>query len=307
MLTDNVLVDRFLNYLLVEKGLSQNTIDAYSRDLSKFATFLTIHNIPSFQLCDTNDILDFIKDLRKLKNSESSIARITVTIRSFYQFVSRELNVNDPTRDMKVTKVPHRLPKAISVDDINRLINAVSSEGIGARDKALLELLYASGCRVSEIIELTLDDVREIDIDQARSIVIKVKGKGGKERLIPIGSFAQRALSDYLVRIRPILVAKGSSARNQQALFLNQSGGKLTRQSAWNIVKIAAKKADLEEKISPHSLRHSFATHLLDGGADVRVVQELLGHSSVTTTQIYTLITIDKVRESYATAHPRSR
>jgi len=171
------------------------------------------------------------------------------------------------------------------------------------RDKALLELLYSTGARVSELVSLDTSDITEIETTESTNTVIKLKGKGGKERIVPLGSFALRALSDYLTRSRPNLIR----STNQQALLLNQRGGRLTRQSAWKIVVSAAKRAGITEEISPHAIRHSFATHLLDGGADIRVVQELLGHSSVTTTQIYTLITIDRIRESYSTSHPRSK
>ena len=205
--------------------------------------------------------------------------------------------------EVEVPKIPKRLPKALSINEVASLIESCANEGSGIRDRAIIELLYASGARVSELIKLDIDDVAEVSLAEKKTMTIKVRGKGGKERFIPVGSFAQAALSQYLVRIRPILLAQS----RERALFLNSHGGRLTRQSAWNIVVEAAERSGLAGKVSPHSLRHSFATHLLDGGADVRVVQELLGHASVTTTQIYTLITIDKLRESYATAHPRSR
>jgi len=198
------------------------------------------------------------------------------------------------------------LPKALRIDQILLLIDAAYREGepITLRDKSLIELLYSSGARVSELIGLNTNDISTVEINDEKVSTVKLRGKGGKERIVPIGAFATHAVSDYLVRIRPGLAAKNS--HSESALFLNNRGGRLTRQSAWNIVLDSAKAAGISEKVSPHVFRHSYATHLLDGGADIRVVQELLGHASVTTTQIYTLITIDKVRESYSTSHPRA-
>ncbi len=207
-------------------------------------------------------------------------------------------------KDVESRKIPLRLPKALTIAQITSLIEASSSEDdiISPRNKAILELLYSTGGRVSEIVGLDLSDIFESNDVR----VIKLRGKGGKERVVPMGSFSVKALNDYVVRVRPALQLKNSKGKSE-ALFLNQRGTRISRQSAWQIVVDCAKKAGLTEGISPHVFRHSFATHLLDGGADIRVVQELLGHSSVTTTQIYTLITIDKIRESYSLAHPRAR
>jgi integrase/recombinase XerD len=207
-------------------------------------------------------------------------------------------------KDIESRKIPLRLPKALTIAQITSLIEASSSEDdiISLRNKAILELLYSTGGRVSEIVGLDLSDIFESNDVR----VIKLRGKGGKERVVPMGSFSVKALNDYVVRVRPALQLKNSKGKSE-ALFLNQRGTRISRQSAWQIVVDCAKKAGLTEGISPHVFRHSFATHLLDGGADIRLVQELLGHSSVTTTQIYTLITIDKIRESYSLAHPRAR
>ena len=198
--------------------------------------------------------------------------------------------------------IPKRLPKALSVAEIESLISAAPLEGMGIRDRAMLELLYATGARVSEIISLNVEDVRQSEAQSGEITTIRLFGKGRKERIVPMGTFAKKAVEDYLVRLRPTLL-KG----DQKALFLNVRGGRISRQSAWNIVLDTAERCGLSGRVSPHALRHSFATHLLDGGADIRVVQELLGHASVSTTQIYTLVTIDKLRESYALAHPRAK
>jgi integrase/recombinase XerD len=207
-------------------------------------------------------------------------------------------------KDVESRKIPLRLPKALTIAQITSLIEGSSSEDdlISLRNKAILELLYSTGGRVSEIVGINLSDIFESNDVR----VIKLRGKGGKERVVPMGSFSIKALDDYVVRVRPSLQLKSSRSKNE-ALFLNQRGTRISRQSAWQIVVDSARSSGLSERISPHVFRHSFATHLLDGGADIRVVQELLGHSSVTTTQIYTLITIDKIRESYSLAHPRAR
>ena len=300
MLLVNEKISQYLNHLLVERGASTNTLKAYERDLRRYEKYLVEINCVEIT---PQVIFDHVSQLRRSQLSESSIARAVVALRNFHQFVSKESGVADPTLEVEVPKIPKRLPKALSINEVTSLIESCAHEGSGIRDRAIIELLYASGARVSELIKLDIDDVAEVSLAEKKTMTIKVRGKGGKERFIPVGSFAQAALSQYLVRIRPILLAQS----RERALFLNSHGGRLTRQSAWNIVVEAAERSGLAGKVSPHSLRHSFATHLLDGGADVRVVQELLGHASVTTTQIYTLITIDKLRESYATAHPRSR
>ena len=300
MLLVNEKISQYLNHLLVERGASTNTLKAYERDLRRYERYLAEINCVEIT---PQVIFDHVSQLRRSQLSESSIARAVVALRNFHQFVSKESGVADPTLEVEVPKIPKRLPKALSINEVTSLIESCAHEGSGIRDRAIIELLYASGARVSELIKLDIDDVAEVSLAEKKTMTIKVRGKGGKERFIPVGSFAQAALSQYLVRIRPILLTHS----RERALFLNSHGGRLTRQSAWNIVVEAAERSGLAGKVSPHSLRHSFATHLLDGGADVRVVQELLGHASVTTTQIYTLITIDKLRESYATAHPRSR
>ncbi|MFY7762573.1 MAG: site-specific tyrosine recombinase/integron integrase [Candidatus Nanopelagicus sp.] len=297
----------FFNYLSIEKGLSRNTTDAYRRDLDRFFHYLSINQLSPAQV-STNDLSMYVAWLRGMNNSEfkigeSSIARNIISVRSYFFYLAKQSNLANPAANFKPPKISKRLPKALSIDQVMRIVNFAGTDSISARDKAVVELLYSTGARVSEIIDLNLNDIDSFSNSEGLITTVKLRGKGGKERVVPIGSFAVTAVNDYLARSRPTL----SKVTTQKSLFLNQRGGRLTRQSAWNIVAKAAQRAGLKDQVTPHSLRHSFATHLLDGGADIRVVQELLGHSSVTTTQIYTLITIDRLRESYSSAHPRSK
>ena len=299
--------ERFLNYSRIERGLSDNSISAYARDLERFIQFISSSKLSLTQL-NEGDIENFIETLVKLGLSSNSINRNISTLRSFFRYLEREHDVLNPTKETHTRQIPLKLPKALTISQIAQLIDASLSDNtvVSLRNKAILELLYSTGARVSEITDINLGDFSEMDSHGSKVYVIKLHGKGNKERVVPIGSFAVKALDDYLVRVRPSLILKATKSRSE-ALFLNQRGSRISRQSAWQIVVDAAKKSGLSEKVSPHVFRHSFATHLLDGGADIRVVQELLGHSSVTTTQIYTLITIDKIRESYSLAHPRAR
>ena len=295
--------EEFLNYSRIERGLSNNSISAYTRDLRRFHVFLSKRTVElrDFQ---QKELDEFILGLNEEKLAISSMNRVISTLRSFYGYLEREHQFVNPMKDVESRKIPLRLPKALTIAQITYLIEGSSSEDdlISLRNKAILELLYSTGGRVSEIVGINLSDIFESNDVR----VIKLRGKGGKERVVPIGSFSIKALDDYVVRVRPSLQLKSSKSKSE-ALFLNQRGTRISRQSAWQIVVDSARKSGLSEGISPHVFRHSFATHLLDGGADIRVVQELLGHSSVTTTQIYTLITIDKIRESYSLAHPRAR
>ena len=297
----------FFNYLSIERGLSGNTTSAYRRDLERFFQYLSINQL-SLDLVNPDTLAGYISWLRgrantEFKISESSIARNIVSLRSYFAYLSKEHNYPNPTLNFQPPKIPKRLPKSLTVEQIMKILQASGDDLISIRDRALLEILYATGGRVSEIINLNTSDILTMNNEDTQITTIKVKGKGGKERLVPIGSFGLTALNDYITRSRPTL----NKVSTQKALFLNQRGGRLTRQSAWSIVSKRAERAGLSQIVTPHSMRHSFATHLLDGGADIRVVQELLGHASVTTTQIYTLITIDRLRESYASAHPRSK
>lgn len=290
----------FLNHCLVEKGLSKNTVNAYRRDLGSFVVFLEEAGT-AIESVNSDTVSAFVSQLRITGLSESSIARKVVAIRSWFNFLEKELGIQNLVKEYLPPKIPKRLPKALTIEEVSRLINACDESITGIRNRALLELLYATGARVSEVVSLNVTDISR---SEDSVVTVKVKGKGGKERFVPVGSYAQNALDQYLVRSRPILLKKS----NVSALFLNESlGTRLSRQSGWQVVKDSAERAKIASEVSPHSLRHSFATHLLDGGADIRVVQELLGHSSVTTTQIYTLVTIDKLRESYISAHPRSK
>ena len=297
----------FFNYLSIEKGLASNTTAAYGRDLERFFHYLSINQLNLAQVT-AEELVGYVSWLRGRSNTEfkigeSSIARNIISLRSYFTYLSKEHQYSNPTLNFYPPKIPKRLPKALTVEQIMSILEISGDDLISLRDRALLELLYATGGRVTEIINLNTTDISTIKNEDSEITTIRVKGKGGKERVVPIGSFGLTAVSDYLTRARPTL----SKVSTQKALFLNQRGGRLTRQSAWSIVANRAARAGLAEVVTPHSMRHSFATHLLDGGADIRVVQELLGHASVTTTQIYTLITIDRLRESYASAHPRSK
>ena len=290
-MTNQTLVEIFLNHCAVERGLSKNTVAAYRRDLDKFVIFLSEAKLAIAEATSAN-IIDFAGFLRNSGLSESSIARHVVAIRSLYAFLSKDQGIDNVAIEVNPPKIPKRLPKALTISDIESMIASNGEDIAGVRNKALIETLYATGARVSEIVQLNVGDISR---SEGNTVTVKVRGKGGKERLVPMGKFAQHALDQYLTRSRPTML---KNAR-EEALFLNEKRGtRLTRQSAWQIVMKAAEKAGIERDISPHALRHSFATHLLDGGADIRVVQELLGHASVTTTQIYTLVTIDKLRES---------
>ena len=299
-------IDAYLRQLAIERGMAKNTISAYRRDLANYAKYLETLSIGSLEQVTELTVADYAQSLSQKQGlASSSVARMLAAVRGLHKFLLQEnLLQNDVASTVKPPKSPRNLPKAISLSEIESLLAAAGPEpddqdmvsSIRLRDRALLELLYATGGRVSEIVNLDLDDL----VDPT---LVRLFGKGSKERIVPVGSFAQKALSAYLVRIRPGLVALG---KGTPALFLNQRGSRLSRQSAWQIIADAADGAGLSGKVSPHTLRHSFATHLLEGGADVRVVQELLGHSSVATTQIYTLVTVDRLREIYATAHPRA-
>ena len=295
-------VHSYLGHLAVERGLAENTLSSYRRDLSRYVAALAARGRATMEQVNEEDVLSFLVALREGDDehtplSAGSAARAVVAVRGLHRFALREgLTPGDPAHQVKPPTPPRRLPKAISVDEVERLLAVAGSADTprGLRDRALLEVLYGTGARISEAVGLDVDDIDTADA------VARLRGKGGKDRLVPMGRYARDALGAYLVRARPSLSRKGSAA-----LFLNARGGRLSRQSAWATLRAAAQRAGLTD-VSPHTLRHSFATHLLDGGADVRVVQELLGHASVTTTQVYTLVTVDRLREVYAAAHPRA-
>jgi integrase/recombinase XerD len=300
------VVEDYLAHLAVERGVAANTLAAYGRDLRRYLGHLE-HLGGVARLGDVSEaqVAGFLAALREGDAdhpplSASSAARAVVAVRGLHRFAARDgIVADDVARAVRPPAPPRRLPKAISVDDVERLLEAAGFDGtpLALRDRALLEVLYGTGARISEAVGLDIDDLGDRD-------AVVLHGKGGKERVVPVGSYARKAVDDYLVRARPALAAAG---RGTPRLFLNARGGPLSRQSAWTILRVAAERAGLAIEISPHTLRHSYATHLLDGGADVRVVQELLGHASVSTTQVYTLVTVDRLREVYATAHPRAR
>jgi len=298
-----VVVEDYLAHLAVERGVAANTLAAYGRDLRRYLQHLGA--VDGLGDVSEEQVAGFLAALREGDAdhpplSASSAARAVVAVRGLHRFAARDgLVAADVARAVRPPAPPRRLPKAISVDDVERLLEAAGFDGtpLALRDRALLEVLYGTGARISEAVGLDVDDLHDRD-------AVVLRGKGGKERVVPVGSYARKAVDDYLVRARPALAAGG---RGTPRLFLNARGGALSRQSAWTILRVAAERAGLATEISPHTLRHSYATHLLDGGADVRVVQELLGHASVSTTQVYTLVTVDRLREVYATAHPRAR
>lgn len=302
----NLARSSYIDHLRIERGLSENSLTSYGRDLRYFLEFLQNRDLELSQVTATV-LSDFEVWLKDRSLAVSSINRTNSAVKSFLIYCAREFDLNLPTGEISSHKIARKLPKALTIDEITSLIESAKSlsEATSLRDVALLELLYSTGGRVSEIIGININDLAKVESDNEVIQTIKLRGKGAKERIVPIGSYALNALGNYLVRVRPALVAK--SGKNESALFLNSRGGRLSRQSAWNIVLASAQASGLEGKVSPHVFRHSYATHLLDGGADIRVVQELLGHSSVTTTQIYTLVTIDKIRQSYSSAHPRAR
>jgi integrase/recombinase XerD len=299
----------YLDHLAVERGLAANTLSSYRRDLRRYLAHLAGRDVDAPEAVGEADVSAFLVALREGDEEHpplaaNSAARAVVAVRGFHRFLLREgLVTVDAARGVRPPSPPKRLPKAISVQDVEALLAAAGADETprALRDRALLELLYGCGARISEAVGLDVDD---LDVDPAGSGTVRLLGKGSKERVVPVGSYAREAASAYLVRGRPALAAAGSGS---PALFLNARGGRLSRQSAWTVLRAAAERAGLRRQISPHTLRHSFATHLLDGGADVRVVQELLGHASVTTTQVYTLVTVDRLREVYATSHPRAR
>ncbi|WP_395657853.1 site-specific tyrosine recombinase XerD [Nocardioides sp.] len=299
-------VRTYLDHLSVERGLATNTLTSYRRDLRRYQEYLAEAGVDDLASVTESTVSDFLVRLREGDErhpalSSTSAARTVVAVRGFHKFaVADGLAEVDPASGVKPPTPAKRLPKALPLADVEAILDAAGAPGttLALRDRALLEVLYGTGARISEAVGLDVDDLDMVDG------TVLLRGKGSKERLVPVGSFAREAVDAYLVRGRPELVAAG---RGTPALFLNARGGRLSRQSAWSVLTKAADRAGVTRDVSPHTLRHSFATHLLDGGADVRVVQELLGHASVTTTQVYTLVTVDNLREVFATAHPRAR
>lgn len=301
-------VDAYLRHISIERGLSEHTVGAYRRDLAVYTTWLTQRGIATTEDVTAATVAEFAAERASAEPppAATSLARLQSSVRGLHRFLVREgIAAEDPTGRLRPPKTPQRLPKALTIDQVESLLDAAgpapgtASDGdlIRLRDRALLELLYATGARVTEIVQLDVDDLAHGD-------VLRVRGKGAKERIVPVGSYARAAVDAYLARARPELSRRG---RATPRLFLGARGAPLSRQSAWLVIQQAAERAGLTAHVSPHTLRHSFATHLLQGGADVRVVQELLGHASVATTQIYTHVTVDALRDVYVTSHPRAR
>ena len=298
----------------MERGLAANTVQSYRRDLRRYSSMLADRGKTGLGDVTAADVAEFLASLREgdaehAALAVSSAARAVIAVRGLHAFaVAQGLADTDPAREVPPPSPPRRLPKAITLEEVERLLDAagpgpdeMSADPRLLRDRALLEFLYGTGARISEATGLDIDEL-QLDADS----LVRLLGKGSKHRVVPVGSYAVRALQAYLVRARPALASAARRVSSASpAVFLNARGGRLTRQGAWGVLHAAAERAGLAE-VSPHTLRHSFATHMLDGGADIRVVQELLGHASVTTTQVYTLITVDRLREVYASSHPRA-
>jgi integrase/recombinase XerD len=302
------LVTEFLTYIATERGLAPNTVSAYRRDLETWLEYCRRTKVDPAE-ADDEDVTDFLASLREGRPpaskplAPSSVARMLVALRSLYRFLVREdYLTGDPTGTIGSPKQPRSLPKAIRLDEVETLLGAPGDDLLGRRDRAILETLYGAGLRISELVGLDVDDV---DLD-ASTVLVRA-GKGSKSRRVPLGSMAIKAVGAYTTQSRPPLVARTRGADGRSALFLNARGGRLSRQGCWKILKTYARRASLSDKVSPHTLRHSFATHMLDAGADIRVVQELLGHASLATTQVYTLVSDSRLREVYLTSHPRAR
>lgn len=292
------LVEEFIHYLAVERGLADNTLDSYNRDLNQFLGFLEKEKVKDVQKATRNMVMSYLLFLQKRGRATATVSRHLAALKSFYHFLLREKYIEkDPTANLESPKLEKKLPRVLAVNEVEMLLNQPKgSEPAELRDKAMLELLYATGIRVTELIQL---DVNHINIDMG---YIRCFGKGSKERIVPVGSFARRCVDEYLHKGRVKLIKN----KAEQALFVNQHGRRLTRQGFWKIIKKYARRAGISKEITPHTLRHSFATHLLENGADLRSVQEMLGHADITTTQIYTHLTKGRLREVYAKSHPRA-
>ena len=307
------LLEQFLTHIGVERGLAQSTVDAYASDLRRYLDWLEARGVHGPAAVTRQDVEDYVADLDGAGESGRSKARRLASIHAFHRFaLAQQAVASDVAATVKAPKGAGTLPDVLTVDEVARLLEAVPQPGgagvagvedaVLVRDRALLELMYATGARVSEIVGADIDDM---DFDEH---VIRVTGKGSKQRLVPVGGYACQALRRYLDQARGVLERrKRSGGAERRALFLNKRGCRLSRQSVWEVVRDAGERAHITKPLHPHTLRHSFATHLIQGGADVRTVQELLGHASVTTTQIYTHVSPESLIEAYLTAHPRAR
>lgn len=292
------LLESFLEYLSVERGLAENTILSYNRDLKSYIYFLKKKNINDINFTSRTTIVSYLLLMQKKGKASSSISRACAAIKSFYQFLFREQLIDeDPTANLDAPKLEHRLPKVLTVEEVEKLLCQPDiTTPLGMRDRAMLELLYATGMRVSELISISVENIN-LEMGFLRCI-----GKGSKERIVPIGDIAVDYIKDYIADARKKIL----NGKESNMLFLNCDGNGLTRQGFWKIIKKYSKEAEFDKKITPHTLRHSFATHLLENGADLRAVQEMLGHADISTTQIYTHITRSKIKEVYDKTHPRA-
>jgi len=292
------LIGEFMEYLNVERGLALNTLESYGRDLRNYGVFLERDGVPAFEGASRTTVVAYLVFLQKQGRATATVARRLAALKAFYQFLVRQKYIErDPTASVESPKLKKRLPRVLTISEVEKLLGQpVGDSPQSARDKAMLELLYATGIRVSELITLNLHDIN-LDAGYVRCI-----GKGSKERIVPVGSIAVRGIKEYLQHGRPRFVTNGA----EKALFVNHHGGRLTRQGFWKIVKKYAHDAQIPKDITPHTLRHSFATHLLENGADLRSVQEMLGHADISTTQVYTHVTKSRLKDVYAKAHPRA-
>ncbi|MGJ9374344.1 site-specific tyrosine recombinase XerD [Nesterenkonia sp. CF4.4] len=335
-------IEDYLTHLRIERGSAANTLSSYRNDLLRYGAFLLEREITTLRSIDESLIADFLQRLSTGDDggsalSQRSMARVLASVRGAHRYWAGEgRTTHDPAKHVAAPKPRQSLPKALSVDEVQRLLDAPSRDTeLGRRDRALLEFLYATGARITEAVSLDVDDIHEIRAAPAGTdgaggdgdgsdradgtdgaggsavtdglVIVRVTGKGDKQRMVPVGRYAQRAINDYLTAGRPGLAARIGKRAPSPGLFLNKLGGRLSRQSAWTVLQTHAAAAEITQEVSPHTLRHSCATHLLEGGAGIRLVQEMLGHASVTTTQIYTKVTAEALQESYATAHPRAR
>ncbi|MET3289598.1 site-specific tyrosine recombinase XerD [Brevibacillus fluminis] len=293
-----ILIDHFMHFLSVEKGLAANTLESYQRDLFAYTDFLKSEGVTDIAASNRSHIISYLVTLQKKGRATATLSRNLASIRAFYQFLVRDRHLeHDPSIHLETPKIEKRLPKVLSLEEVEKLLEGPDlGQPSGVRDKAMLELLYATGIRVSELVQLNMGD---INLEMG---FLKCMGKGSKERMIPLGKVAISVIRQYIETARPRLLKVGG----ESALFVNHLGKRMTRQGFWKIIKKYALQSGIMAEITPHTLRHSFATHLLENGADLRSVQEMLGHADISTTQIYTHVTRSRIKDVYAKTHPRA-
>lgn len=291
-------IQDFIHYIQVERGLSVNTLQAYKRDLIQYEQYVKKNsNKDRWEQVDRNDILNYLYTLNDQDRSQATIARSLSSIRLFHQFLVREYKLStDPSLHIESPKKVRKLPKVLSTNEVDQLLDLNNIDPLSIRNKAMLELLYATGLRVSELVSLQVSDVHLL------MGFVRCYGKGGKERIVPLGDIAKEAIEIYLSQSRPILIKR----KKIDALFVNHHGNSLSRQGFWKILKTLARDKGIKKELTPHMLRHSFATHLLENGADLRAVQEMLGHADISTTQIYTHVSKKRLKDIYVNFHPRA-